>query len=85
MNFKRCIELNIKHKCDAVVGALYNAFTSKEVIANPSDILNLSLYNSEDSNNYISTSIDDFDFEMNGIKRVSLNVSDDVSLYNKHE
>ena len=68
-----------------MVGALYNAFTSKEVIANPSDILNLSLYNSEDSNNYTSASIDDFDFEMNGIKRVSLNVSDDVSLYNKHE
>lgn len=68
-----------------MVGALYNAFTSKEVIANPSDILNLSLYNSEDSNSYTSTSIDDFDFEMNGIKRVSLNVSDDVSLYNKHE
>lgn len=75
----------MKDRCDAVVGALYNAFTSKEVIANPSDILNLSLYNSEDSNNYTSTSIDDFDFEMNGIKRVSLNVSDDVSLYNKHE
>lgn len=68
-----------------MVGALYNAFTSKEVIANPSDILNLSLYNSEDSNSYTSASIDDFDFEMNGIKRVSLNVSDDVSLYNKHE
>lgn len=75
----------MKDRCDAVVGALYNAFTSKEVIANPSDILNLSLYNSEDSNNYTSASIDDFDFEMNGIKRVSLNVSDDVSLYNKHE
>ena len=75
----------MKDRCDAVVGALYNAFTSKEVIANPSDILNLSLYNSEDSNSYTSTSIDDFDFEMNGIKRVSLNVSDDVSLYNKHE
>ena len=75
----------MKDRCDAVVGALYNAFTSKEIIANPSDILNLSLYNSEDSNNYTSASIDDFDFEMNGIKRVSLNVSDDVSLYNKHE
>lgn len=75
----------MKDRCDAVVGALYNAFTSKEVIANPSDILNLSLYNSEDSNNYTSASIDDFDFEMNGIKRVSLNVSDEASLYNKHE
>lgn len=75
----------MKDRCDAVVGALYNAFTSKEIIANPSDILNLSLYNSEDSNNYTSTSIDDFDFEMNGIKRVSLNVSDDASLYSKHE
>lgn len=75
----------MKDRCDAVVGALYNAFTSKEIIANPSDILNLSLYNSEDSNNYTSASIDDFDFEMNGIKRVSLNVSDDVSLYNKSE
>ena len=75
----------MKDRCDAVVGALYNAFTSKEAIANPSDILNLSLYNSEDSNNYISTSIDDFDFEMNGIKRISLNATDEASLYNKHE
>ena len=75
----------MKDRCDAVVGALYNAFTSKEIIANPSDILNLSLYNSEDSSNYTSASVDDFDFEMNGIKRVSLNVSDDVSLYNKSE
>ena len=75
----------MKDRCDAVVGALYNAFTSKEVIANPSDILNLSLYNSEDSNNYTSASVDDFDFEMNGIKRISLNSTDEVSLYNKHE
>lgn len=75
----------MKDRCDAVVGALYNAFTSKEVIANPSDILNLSLYNSEDSNNYTSASVDDFDFEMNGIKRISLNAADEVSLYNKSE
>ena len=75
----------MKDRCDAVVGALYNAFTSKEVIANPSDILNLSLYNSEDSNNYTSACVDDFDFEMNGIKRISLNSTDEVSLYNKHE
>lgn len=85
MNFKRCIELNIKHKCDAVVGALYNAFTSKDVIANPSDILNLSLFNSDDRSNYTSVSVDDFDFEMNGIKRISLNATDEASLYNKSE
>ena len=76
MNFKMCIKLNTKHS--AVVGALYNAFTSKEVIANQSDILNLSLYNSEDSNNYTSAFVDDFDFEMNGIKRISLNATDEV-------
>ena len=75
----------MKDRCDAVVGALYNAFTSKELIANPSDILNLSLYNSEYSNNYTSASVDDFDFEMNGIKRISLNATDDVSRYNKSE
>ena len=75
----------MKDRCDAVVGALYNAFTSKEVIANPSDILNLSLYNSEYSGNYTSASVDDFDFEMNGIKRISLNATDDVSRYNKSE
>ena len=75
----------MKDRCDAVVGALYNAFTSKEVIANPSDILNLSLYNSDNSNNYTSASVDDFDFEMNGIKRISLNATDEASLYNKHE
>lgn len=75
----------MKDRCDAVVGALYNAFTSKEVIANPSDILNLSLYNSEYSGNYTSASVDDFDFEMNGIKRISLNATDEASLYNKHE
>ena len=68
-----------------MVGALYNAFSSKEVIANPSDILNLSLYNSEYSGNYTSASVDDFDFEMNGIKRISLNATDEASLYNKHE
>lgn len=74
-----------KDRMDAIVGSLYNAKMTKETICNPNDILNLSLYNSEDSNNYTSASIDDFDFEMNGIKRVSLNVSDDVSLYSKHE
>lgn len=65
----------MKDRCDAVVGALYNAFTSKEVIANPSDILNLSKYNSGDLDNYAYTSVEDMD--LCGIKKLSLSSIED--------
>lgn len=65
----------MKDRCDAVVGALYNAFTSKEVIANPSDILNLSKYNSGDLDNYTYTPVEDMD--LCGIKKLSLSSIED--------
>lgn len=59
-----------KDVLDSVVGSLYNAFTSKEVIYNPSDILNLSQFNSDNSYSYFGE-ISDEDIP-DGIKRVSL-------------
>lgn len=59
-----------KDVLDGVVGALYNAFTSKEVVYNPSDILNLSQFNSGDSYSFFGE-ISDEDIP-DGIKRVSL-------------
>ena len=59
-----------KDVLDGVVGALYNAFTSKEVVYNPSDILNLSQFNSDNSYSYFGE-ISDEDIP-DGIKRVSL-------------
>lgn len=58
-----------KDRMDGVVGALYNAYISKEVIYDPSDILNLSKFNSGDLNNYAELPTEDLDY---GIKRVSL-------------
>lgn len=57
---------------DAVVGSLYNAKTSKETVYDPSDILNLSSYNS-DSYSYAESQPDDLDESLHNIKRVSLN------------
>lgn len=58
---------------DAVVGSLYNAKTTKEVIVDPSDILNLSKFNSEDYSHILS--IDDreslLDSDLAGIKFIS--------------
>lgn len=57
---------------DGVVGALYNAKTSKEAVYNPSDILNLSRFNSGDLDNYAEALFDDPDYINPNIKRVSL-------------
>lgn len=46
----------MKDRMDGVVGALYNAFTSKETVYNPNDVLNLSLFNSEFSDGSLSSS-----------------------------
>ena len=69
----------MKDRMDAVVGSLYNAYTTKEDMYNPSDILNLSRFNSDDICSY--SYADDFDYESNGIKRVSLDALDDISMY----
>jgi len=69
----------MKDRCDGVVGALYNAYTSKEAVFDPSDILNLSKFNNEFD---LAPSVDDFnDNLLNGIKRVSLDEIDDISPY----
>lgn len=57
---------------DGVVGALYNAKTTKEAVYDPSDILNLAQYNSDSIYEYN----DEPDF--NGIKQISLDKLDDV-------
>jgi hypothetical protein len=61
-----------KDVMDGVVGALYNAKTSKEAVYDPSDILNLTQYNSDSVYDYN----DEPDF--NGIKQISLDKLDDV-------
>lgn len=61
-----------KDVMDGVVGALYNAKTSKEAVYNPSDILNLSRFNSGDLDNYAEALFDDPDYINPNIKRVSL-------------
>jgi hypothetical protein len=71
-----------KDVMDGVVGALYNAKTTKEIMYNPSDILNLSQFNSEsDLSNYALMPTDDLDDSFASIKRVSLNDLDDISKY----
>lgn len=63
----------MKDRCDAVVGALYNAKNTKEVMYNPNDILNLSQFNSDsDLSNYALMPTDDLDDDSLGVKRVSL-------------
>ena len=67
----------MKDRCDAVVGALYNAYTTKETFANPNDILNLGIFNS-DSNGYLD--VDDTISELApGIKKVSLDDIDNTA------
>ena len=65
-----------KDICDGVVGALYNAYTQKDVTVRPEDILNLSKYNSS-----LSLFNDSDDNEFDGIKRISLESLDDDSKY----
>ena len=60
----------MKDRMDGVVGALYNAYTTKEAVYDPSDILNLSQFNSENSYSLLDE-ISDEDIP-EGIKRVSL-------------
>lgn len=62
----------MKDRMDAVVGALYNAFQTKEIAYNPDDILNLSKYNSCSLDNYVEIPVDDLDYSDYNIKRVSL-------------
>lgn len=62
----------MKDRMDAVVGALYNAFQTKEITYNPDDILNLSKYNSCSLDNYVEIPVDDLDYSDSNIKRVSL-------------
>lgn len=62
----------MKDRMDAVVGALYNAFQTKEIAYNPDDILNLSKYNSCSIDNYVEIPVDDLDYSDSNIKRVSL-------------
>lgn len=62
----------MKDRMDAVVGALYNAFQTKEITYNPDDILNLSKYNSCSLDNYVEIPVDDLDYIDSNVKRVSL-------------
>lgn len=74
----------MKDRMDGVVGALYNAYTTKEAIYNPSDILNLSQYNSDSSSElYDSNGVDDFIPAT--VKRVSLNDFDNIEMLNIDE
>lgn len=70
----------MKDRMDGVVGALYNAKTTREVIYNPNDVLNLSLFNSEFSADSLSSSEEIENF-LPGVKRVSLDSIDDVDVY----
>lgn len=66
-----------KDQMDGVVGALYNAYTTKETFANPNDILNLGIFNS-DSNGYLD--VDDTISELApNIKKVSLDDIDNTA------
>lgn len=63
---------------------LYNAYTTKETIYNPADILNLSQYNSDGSSElYDSNGVDDFIPAT--VKRVSLNDFDNIEMLNRDE
>lgn len=71
-DFQKVYKEDDKLSLDGVVGALYNAKTSKEAVYNPSDILNLSRFNSGDLDNYAEALFDDPDYINPNIKRVSL-------------
>ena len=65
---------------DGVVGSLYNAYTQKDVIIRPDDILNLASFNSEEPID-LSSFEDSPDEIFEGIKRVSIDKLDDISMY----
>ena len=65
---------------DGVVGALYNAKTTKETFANPNDILNLSQFNSDNAYGGGDTFDDELNEVMPGVKKVSLDGMDDPFL-----
>ena len=66
-----------KDICDGVVGALYNAKTTQDIIVRPEDILNLAKYNSDNVyDNPFSSPADD-DELISGIKKVSLDSLED--------
>ena len=71
----------MKDRMDACVGALYNAYVSKEISYNPEDILNLSKYNSGDLDNYAELPVDDLDCNESCVKRVSLEDLEDPFRY----
>ena len=70
-----------KDRMDAVVGALYNAYITQEAVYDPSDILNLSKFNSGDLDNYAEMPIDDLDYIDSSIKRISLEDIEDPLRY----
>lgn len=70
----------MKDRMDGVVGALYNAYITQEAIYDPSDVLNLSKFNSGDLDNYSEVPVDDLEIET-GIKRVSLDELEDPYRY----
>lgn len=70
-----------KDRMDSVVGALYNAYITQEAIYDPSDILNLSKFNSGDLDNYAEMPVDDLDYIDSSIKRISLGGIEDPFRY----
>lgn len=71
----------MKDRMDGVVGALYNAYTTKEDMYNPSDILNLSMFNSDSEITTAYEMSDADDLIPHTARRVSLNDIDDVKQY----
>ena len=62
----------MKDRMDAVVGALYNAYTTTDIQVRPDDILNLSMFNSNESYGSVSQSLTDTDDSMSGITKLDL-------------
>lgn len=70
-----------KDLMDGVVGALYNAKTTQDIIVRPEDILNLGMYNND--NNMQDYQMEDY---LENVKYVSLNEFDSISsLLNKDQ
>ena len=70
----------MKDRMDAACGALYNAYISKDVTYDPSDVLNLSKFNSGDLDNYAEMPVDDLNLEV-GFKKISLDDLEDPYRY----
>lgn len=71
----------MKDRMDSVVGALHNAYVTKESVVNMDDILCLSKYNSgyDTLSSLIDDSLDSYCSESN-IKRVSIDSLEDISV-----